>query len=221
MIGKQLTAGQFLDGIAIVNIVPTPLVMFITWVRTGPPSARGAPAPASGGGGGPRAQDGFMASGVVGAVLMTIGMFLPSFSFVARSHAAAAGPGCGGGAREPHGRLARAQVIFHRLFMWLTDTPAFGAFIDGVSATVIGIIAETVFQLIQAGVHTGMDTLIFTVCLGFIHTSTNKFAPVMVLIAAAMAGQIIYAPNAQGVILNALGPPPPFSSPPPPLPPIG
>jgi hypothetical protein len=28
---KRLRARQFLDGIAVVNFVPTPLVMFVTW----------------------------------------------------------------------------------------------------------------------------------------------------------------------------------------------
>ena len=38
---------------------------------------------------------------------------------------------------------------------YITENQYFGAFIDGVSAAVIGIIAETVCQLIKAGVHTG------------------------------------------------------------------
>lgn len=103
VVGKQLTEGQFLDGIAVVNVVPTPLVMFITW-------------------------DGFVAKGISGAIVMTIGIFLPCFSFV---------------------------VLFHRLFMWLTDNKHFASFIDGVSAAVMGIIAETVCQLTLAAIHTG------------------------------------------------------------------
>ena len=195
VVGKQMTAAQFLDGIAIVNIVPTPLVMFITW-------------------------DGFVAGGISGAVLMTIGMFLPCFSFV---------------------------CIFHRLFMYLTENTYFGAFIDGVSAAVIGIIAETVCELMKAAIHTGMDTLVFTVCVGVIFTYTNKNTPVYVLVAAAMAGQILYnahsgnflaspTPTRRPMLQHAVpprgdcggsqsshpcllqGPPPPHSSPsPPPL----
>lgn len=46
-----MTVESFLDGIAIVNFVPTPLVMFVTW-------------------------DGFIANGITGGVLMTIGMRL-------------------------------------------------------------------------------------------------------------------------------------------------
>lgn len=143
VVGQQITAGQFLDGIAVVNVVPTPLVMFITW-------------------------DGFLAKGVVGAVVMTIGIFLPCFAFV---------------------------VIFHRLFMVLTENKHFAAFVEGVSAGVMGIIAETVCQLTLAAIHTGMDTLVFTICCGYIFNSKNKNAPGVVLIIAALAGQILYEKN--------------------------
>ena len=65
---------QFLDGIAVVNFVPTPLVMFVTWcVRltcyTHEPRLWRRRAHASA-----HTRDGFMADGIVGAILMTIGM---------------------------------------------------------------------------------------------------------------------------------------------------
>ena len=31
LINNFMTTQQFLDGIAVVNFVPTPLVMFVTW----------------------------------------------------------------------------------------------------------------------------------------------------------------------------------------------
>ena len=50
-----------------------------------------------------------------------------------------------------------------------------------------------------------MDTLVFTVCTGVIFTFTNKNTPVYVLIASAMAGQILYDAHSN----NFIGPPPP------------
>ena len=51
-----LTDGQFLDGIALGNLLPAPLVIFATFV-------------------------GYIAGGVPGALAITAGMFLPAFAF--------------------------------------------------------------------------------------------------------------------------------------------
>ncbi|MFC3100303.1 chromate efflux transporter [Altererythrobacter lauratis] len=51
-----LSDGQFLDGVAIANVLPAPLVIFATFA-------------------------GFMAAGVPGALAITAGMFLPAFAF--------------------------------------------------------------------------------------------------------------------------------------------
>jgi chromate transporter len=51
-----LTDGQFLDGVAIANVLPAPLVIFATFA-------------------------GFVAAGVPGALAITAGMFLPAFAF--------------------------------------------------------------------------------------------------------------------------------------------
>lgn len=48
--------GQFLDGVALANIVPAPLVIFATFA-------------------------GYIAAGVPGALVITAGMFLPAFAF--------------------------------------------------------------------------------------------------------------------------------------------
>ena len=65
--GKWMTDQVFLDGIALVNCLPTPLVMFVCF-------------------------DGFYVdrvtstTGLVGAVLMTTGIFMPAFSFILVFH---------------------------------------------------------------------------------------------------------------------------------------
>lgn len=50
------TTQQFLDAIAIGSVVPTPLVMFVDFL-------------------------GYLIKGVPGSVLITLGMFIPAFSF--------------------------------------------------------------------------------------------------------------------------------------------
>eukprot|EP01038_Epipyxis_sp_PR26KG_P009967 gene9967-13407_t len=59
--GKWLTQQQFLDSIAITNMMPTPLVTFVTIV-------------------------GFVGKGIGGSILMNIGIFLPAFSFTIIGH---------------------------------------------------------------------------------------------------------------------------------------
>ena len=51
-----LSDGQFLDGVAVANLLPAPLVIFATFV-------------------------GYVAGGLAGALAITAGMFLPAFAF--------------------------------------------------------------------------------------------------------------------------------------------
>ena len=51
-----LSDGQFLDGVAVANLLPAPLVIFATFV-------------------------GYLAGGLAGALAITAGMFLPAFAF--------------------------------------------------------------------------------------------------------------------------------------------
>lgn len=81
-----MTTQQFLDGIAVVNFVPTPLVMFVTWCVTAHGDARcvlrNTCARLVRGKADivtalDERRDGFVAGGVAGAILMTIGMCVP------------------------------------------------------------------------------------------------------------------------------------------------
>ena len=85
------------------------------------------------------------------------------------------------------------MVLFgHEAFMWLTQNRSFSSFLDGVSASVIGLIAETACQLTKVAVHTGMDTLVFTCALLALNMSKNKNTPLAIICAAALAGQVLY-----------------------------
>lgn len=90
--------GQFLDGVAFANVLPAPLVIFATFA-------------------------GYVAAGPLGALAITLGMFLPAFAF--------------------------SMVFFERLEQ-VVDHPRLHRTLDGVAAAVVGIIAATLLQLGQA-----------------------------------------------------------------------
>jgi chromate transporter len=60
--GHWLTDKEFLDCIAVTNVMPTPLVSFVIMI-------------------------GWIGSGAVGSLLMALGIFLPAFSFTIVGHA--------------------------------------------------------------------------------------------------------------------------------------
>jgi hypothetical protein len=146
-----------------------------------------------------------MADGIVGAILMTIGMCVSaaqrSHTHIIRLHACARALAllCLTRNRDlPCHTNTRfipcfSMVLFgHELFMYLTLNRHFASFLDGVSASVIGLIAETACQLTKVAVHTGMDTLVFTCALLMLNMSKNKNTPLLIIMAAAMAGQVLY-----------------------------
>lgn len=90
-----LSDGQFLDGLALGGILPAPLIIFSTFV-------------------------GYVAGGLLGAVAMTVGVFLPAFAF--------------------------SLVLGHRLEA-VVQNPALRRLLDGVAAGVVGIIAVTAIDL--------------------------------------------------------------------------
>ncbi|MBN1570561.1 MAG: chromate efflux transporter [Acidobacteria bacterium] len=90
-----LTESQLLDGIAVGQITAGPVFTTATFI-------------------------GYLLSGIPGAILATIGIFLPAFLFVAVS-----GP----------------------LIPWLRRTRAAGAFLDGVNAASLALMAVVMIQL--------------------------------------------------------------------------
>ncbi|MSR41432.1 MAG: chromate transporter [Phycisphaerales bacterium] len=89
---------QFLDAIAIASVLPAPLVVFATFV-------------------------GFMGGGVVGALAMTVGIFLPAFSFT---------------------------LIGHHFFERIMQMPRLHALLDGIAAAAAGAVVATALLLAVA-----------------------------------------------------------------------
>jgi chromate transporter len=95
-----LTNGQFLDGLALSGILPAPLIIFSTFV-------------------------GYLAGGIVGALAMTVGIFLPAFVF---------------------------PIYLHRAFVSLAENPHVRPFLLGVAAGVIGLIASVTVDVLDTAV---------------------------------------------------------------------
>eukprot|EP00743_Colponemidia_sp_Colp-15_P006025 GILK01006475.1.p1 GENE.GILK01006475.1~~GILK01006475.1.p1 ORF type:complete len:430 (+),score=41.18 GILK01006475.1:114-1403(+) len=138
--GAWMTDQQFLDGIAICSIMPTPLVMFSTFV-------------------------GYAGGGVVGAVCMTLGMFLPAFSFT---------------------------LIGHNVFERITQNPNIVRFLDGVTAGVVGLIAVSAFLILKAVVILPVDAVLFCMSLAVLYKFEHMSTSVVLVFAAGIAGQALY-----------------------------
>lgn len=149
--GGWLTEREFLDAVAITNMMPTPLVSFVSLI-------------------------GFVGNGIEGAVLMLIGIFLPAFSFT---------------------------LIGHHFFELVVNFEFIHPFLDGVSAAVIGLLAVTCFDFVKSVIGSdsenivgiefgGVDAVVFVLALMAMFHFTDKFTQPIVIIVAAIAGQILY-----------------------------
>jgi chromate transporter len=95
-----LTEDQFLDGIALSGILPAPLIIFSTFV-------------------------GYIAGGLGGALLMTLGIFIPAFVF---------------------------PIFFHRQLVAISEEPRIHRFLLGVAAGVIGLIGAVTVDILEASI---------------------------------------------------------------------
>lgn len=138
--GGWLTQQEFLDAIAITNMMPTPLVTFVTMV-------------------------GYIGNGIGGAILITVGIFLPAFSFT---------------------------IIGHEIFEALVDNKYVEPFLDGVGAAVIGLLLITAFDFLSHVVSTGIDAVVFFLAFWAAFHFTDKYTQPIILVVAGVAGQALY-----------------------------
>ena len=132
-----LTDGQLLDGVALSVATPGPFMLFTTFV-------------------------GYLASGVWGAILATLFVFLPSFIFV----------------------IAGVHYVEQ-----VRDNRRIQAFLAGVSAAVVGIIAVVSLDLIPEALVDGPAIGIAIVAFALIAFVNVDVAWVAI---AAIAGGIVY-----------------------------
>jgi chromate transporter len=99
--GKHwLSQDEFVDGLAMSGVLPAPLIIFSTFV-------------------------GYMAGGLTGALVMTLGIFLPAFVF---------------------------PIFLHRWLVAIAENPRVRPFLLGVAAGVIGLIAAVTVDVVDASV---------------------------------------------------------------------
>jgi chromate transporter len=135
---QWLTDGQLLDGVALSVATPGPFMLFTTFV-------------------------GYLASGVVGAILATLFVFLPSFIFV----------------------IAGVHYVER-----VRDNKMIQAFLAGVSAAVVGVIAVVSLDLIPEALVDLPAIAIAIVAFALIAFVNLDVALVAI---AAMAGGIVYS----------------------------
>jgi chromate transporter len=142
VVGGWLTQQQFLDGLGITGMLPTPLVMFVTFV-------------------------GYLGGGVAGAVLMTVGMFIPAFSFT---------------------------IFFHTLFERLVEADKLAPVLDGVTAATLGMVLVSAMELIRATLTDPLSVAVFTMALFILVHINHKYTGPILMAFAAMVGQSLFRP---------------------------
>ena len=138
--GAWMSHAQFLDGLGLSGLLPAPLIIFGTFV-------------------------GFVGGGPLGALLLTLGIFLPAFAFTLVAH-------------DPLERL-----LHH---------PRVHAFLEGVTAAVVGIIAGTAGSILVGTLSGAMTIAVFVLALAaFFYWNTRLLVP-MVIASAALFGGLAY-----------------------------
>jgi chromate transporter len=137
--GAWMTNAQFLDGLALSGLIPAPLIIFSTFV-------------------------GYLGGGLLGAVVMTVGIFSPAFAFT---------------------------LLGHDFFERVLHHPRFRSFLDGVTAGVVGLIAATTLGLLRASLTSLATVAVFAVALGVLFRWHSKFLVPLVIVGAAVAGLLL------------------------------
>jgi chromate transporter len=141
--GAWMTNAQFLDGLALSSLLPAPLIIFATFV-------------------------GYLGGGAAGAVVLTIGIFLPAFGFTLLAH-------------EPLERIV--------------NEPRIREFLEGVTAAVVGLIAGTSIALMSVSIVNIQTAAVFLVALAALFYFKAKFVIPLVVAGAALAGYVLSLMN--------------------------
>jgi chromate transporter len=135
-VGGWMTNAQFLDGLALSGILPAPLIIFSTFV-------------------------GYLGAGPLGALAITLGVFLPAFAFT---------------------------LIGHTYVEWLVENRAAHAFLDGVTAGVVGLIVVSVVGLIRDALPDILAIIIFALGLAILYRWKSKAAVLVVVLGGGLLG---------------------------------
>ena len=137
-----VSEGQFLDSLALSGIIPAPLIIFATFV-------------------------GFLAGGLVGALAITAGIFLPAFSFA---------------------------LLFYDQLEQVIENERLHRLLEGVAAGVVGLIAVTALQLgwsvARSVPSLPVGVVIFAASLALLYLWKSKLNVLAVVGGAAILGTL-------------------------------
>jgi len=136
-----LTDSQFVDGLAMGGVLPAPLIIFSTFV-------------------------GYIAGGLTGALVITLGVFLPAFVF---------------------------PIFLHRQLVAIAENERLQSFLLGVAAAVIGLIAAVMVTILETSIVDGYTALIALAAFAALTRWHSKLTVVYVMAAAGLAGVLLQA----------------------------
>lgn len=136
-----LTDEQFVDGLAIGGILPAPLIIFATFV-------------------------GYLAGGLPGALLITLGIFIPAFVF---------------------------PIYLHRQLVAISENPRLHLFLLGVAAGVVGLIAAVTVEIVRTSVVDGWTAAIALVAFLALNRWHGKLTVLYVVLGCGLAGVLLQA----------------------------
>jgi chromate transporter len=134
-----LTASQFNDGLAMGGILPAPLIIFSTFV-------------------------GYIAGGLGGALVMTLGIFIPAFVF---------------------------PIFLHRQLVAVSENERLHPFLLGVAAAVIGLIAAVTVTILETSVVDVYTALIALGAFAALQRWHGKLTVVYVMGVAGIVGVVL------------------------------
>ncbi|HEX5610497.1 MAG TPA: chromate efflux transporter [Solirubrobacterales bacterium] len=136
-----LTDAQFVEGLAIGGVLPAPLIIFSTFV-------------------------GYLAGGLAGALVITLGIFLPAFVF---------------------------PIFCHRQLVAIAENDRLHPFLLGVAAAVIGLIAAVTVTILETSIVDAWTALIALGAFAALNRWHSKLTVVYVMAVAGLLGVLLQA----------------------------
>jgi chromate transporter len=141
MVGQYpaITQQVFLDSLALSSVIPAPLIIFGTFL-------------------------GFIANGLTGALLMTLGIFTPAFAFTLLGH--------------------------HQLERIIENKFLCGA-LDGISSAVVGLLAITALDIFHNVITDWQQGIIFAASLLLLYRIKSKWVIPCVILISGIVGWML------------------------------
>ena len=134
-----LTDEQFVDGLAMGGVLPAPLIIFSTFV-------------------------GYIAGGLAGGLVMTLGIFIPAFVF---------------------------PIFFHRQLVAVAENDRLHPFLLGVAAGVIGLIAAVTVDIVETSVVDVWTALLALGAFAALNRWHGKLTVLYVVLACGVIGAML------------------------------